>query len=187
MLTEMRSLPYYITTKMDGTSFTAYFKDGQIGICKRNFELVDDKSSPFWSMADRLGLREKLSRYGRNIAVQGEFCGHGIQKNRLRLLESKLFVFYIVDLDSKSLRYYDYDELVKACAELELDMVPVEEIGDAFEYYLKELLLKAQGKYTSGMDKEGIVIRTQKNKFTDDGKQRFSFKVLNNDALLKED
>jgi len=186
MLSEMRGLSYYITTKMDGTSFTAYYKDGQIGICKRNYELDDDGTSPFWAMADRLGLREKLPQYGRNIAIQGEFCGHGIQKNRLRLLEPKLFVFDIVDLDSKSLKYYDYEEIVKTCADLGLDMVPVEEIGDAFEYNLQELLLKAQGKYASGMDKEGIVIRTQKNKFTCD-MQRFSFKVLNNDNLLKED
>ena len=67
-----------------------------------------------------------------------------------------------------------------------LDMVPIEEIGDDFDYTQDELLEKARGKYSSGLDKEGIVIRPLKTEFNMDVKKRLSFKVLNNDFLLKE-
>ena len=33
---------YYISTKMDGTSVTMYWKDGYFGICGRNYEYADD-------------------------------------------------------------------------------------------------------------------------------------------------
>ena len=59
----------------------------------------------------------------------------------------------------------------------------MEEEGEKFNYSLDELLEKAKGKYPSGLDKEGIVIRSQEN--MEDGKF-LSFKVINNDFLLKE-
>ena len=52
-------------------------------------------------------------------------------------------------------------DLQSYCERLELEMVPVEEIGDSFSYTLDELLEKAHGKYPSGVLKEGIVVRTQ--------------------------
>ena len=69
---------------------------------------------------------------------------------------------------------------------LDLDMVPIEEIGEDFNYTVSELIEKAKGKYPSGLDKEGIVIRPIKNEFNMQIKNRLSFKVLNNDFLLKE-
>lgn len=33
---------YYISTKMDGTSVTMYWKDGHFGVCGRNYEYVDN-------------------------------------------------------------------------------------------------------------------------------------------------
>ena len=37
--------PYYITTKMDGTSCTIYFYDGNVGVCGRNYEYKEDIAS----------------------------------------------------------------------------------------------------------------------------------------------
>jgi hypothetical protein len=61
-----------------------------------------------------------------------------------------------------------------------LQTVPLEERGESFAYNLETLLEKARGKYPSGLDKEGIVVRNTESP------KGISFKVLNNDALLKE-
>jgi len=65
-------------------------------------------------------------------------------------------------------------------------MALVEEIGESFSYTLAELLEKARGKYSSGLDKEGIVVRTQEAGHNKAINQKMSFKVINNDFLKKE-
>ncbi|GHU58460.1 hypothetical protein AGMMS49975_25060 [Clostridia bacterium] len=180
VLRALSGRPYYITTKMDGTSCTVYHKDGEVGVCSRNFELKNDGESSYWDIANSYDLPNKLRDYGKNIAVQGEFCGEGIQKNRIRLSTPKLYVFSVVDLDTHE--YWDYAEVVALTNALGLDMVPIEEVGNSFNLSSEELLVKAQGKYPGGNDKEGIVIRSQAQR-----NSRVSFKVLNNKALLKED
>ena len=79
--------------------------------------------------------------------------------------------------------YYNYKDFKDLVMRLGLETVPIEEEGESFDFSLDELLEKARGKYPSGLDKEGIVIRSQEN--IDDGKF-LSFKVINNDFLLKE-
>ena len=88
-------------------------------------------------------------------------------------------------MDLDTLEYYSYPDLQAICNRLDLDIAPVECAGRPpgqfrFEYSLSDLLELAKGKYGSGADKEGIVVRSIGMK------PRISFKVLNNDALLKE-
>ena len=85
LLDALRGKPYYITTKMDGASGTAYCIDGKIGCCSRNKEIKDEADSLYWTPVYRYGLKEKFAKYGKNIVIIGEICGPGIQKNRLRL------------------------------------------------------------------------------------------------------
>jgi hypothetical protein len=87
-------------------------------------------------------------------------------------------VFDYKDYDSNV--YVSYEAMVKACAALNVPAVPLEEEGDHFSYTLDALLEKARGKYPSGLDKEGIVVRHRESPHL------VSFKALNNDALLKE-
>jgi len=190
-LEQLAGHPYYITTKMDGTSCTMYFKDGVFGVCGRNFEYAEptedevktNKGSPMWAYAYLHNLPEKLIKLGRNIAIQGEFCAPGIQKNRLKLHEPKLFIFDVVNLDT--LEYMTLEDIRSIADKLGLDIAPVEEEADSFSYSLADMLEKARGKYSSGMNKEGIVVRSKENI----GRygSRISFKVINNDFLLKEE
>lgn len=178
--------PYYISTKMDGTSCTVYIKDGKVGVCGRNNEYKEetDKCS-MWAWVYKHGLKDKLLALGENIALQGEFCGEGIQKNRLKLMEPNLFVFDVIKFgEGGKLSKCGLLEIQDYCARLGVDTVPIEEAGDNFTYTLDELIEKAKGKYSSGMDKEGIVVRTQDYGHADGHK--LSFKVLNNDFLKKE-
>jgi ATP-dependent RNA circularization protein (DNA/RNA ligase family) len=96
----------------------------------------------------------------------------------LRLTRLEWYVFDVKDWDSGS--YLPYDEACKLCVALGLSFVPLEERGEQFDYTLEQLLEKARGKYPSGLDKEGIVVRSIMSP------KAVSFKVLNNDALLKE-
>ncbi|MDR2094270.1 MAG: RNA ligase (ATP) [Treponema sp.] len=178
LLDALRGKPYYITTKMDGTSGIVYYIDGKIGCCSRNKEIKDEADALYWSPVYRYGLKEKLAKYGKNIVLTGEICGPGIQKNRLRLPALEWYVFDVQDWDSGG--YVPYDSLLEICASLEVPVVPLEERGDGFAYTLEGLLEKAKGKYPSGLDKEGIVVRDAASP------KAVSFKVLNNDALLKE-
>jgi hypothetical protein len=171
---------YVITTKMDGTSCTIYHKDGEVGVCGRNFEYKDDEKCDMWKFAHNRGLVEKLRTLGKNIALQGEFCAPGIQKNRLRLNTPELFVFDLFDLDK--MEYNHFSEIVEVAQQLGLKVADIEEEGEIFEYSLEELLKRARGKYASGKHKEGIVIRS-KNR-PQGISHRISFKVINNDFLL---
>jgi RNA ligase (TIGR02306 family) len=178
LLEELKGKPYYITTKMDGTSGIVYFIDGKIGCCSRNKEIKDEESALYWSPVYHYGLKEKLAQYGKNIVLTGEICGPGIQKNKLRLAGLEGYISDVKDWDSG--KYLPYDEMCAICATLGIPVVPLEERGEQFDYSLEQLLEKAKGKYPSGLDKEGIVVRDINHP------KAVSFKVLNNDALLKE-
>jgi hypothetical protein len=87
-------------------------------------------------------------------------------------------VFDVKDWDAGF--YVSYDRALEICAGLGVPAVPLEERGESFSYTLESLLEKAKGNYPSGLNKEGIVVRDAVSP------KSVSFKVLNNDALLKE-
>jgi RNA ligase (TIGR02306 family) len=178
LLEKLNGKPYYITTKLDGTSGIVYYIDGKIGCCSRNKEIQDEEEALYWAPVYKYGLKEKLAEYGKNIVLTGEICGPGIQKNPLRLQAVQWFVFDVMDWDTHT--YFPYDKACEICESLGLSIVPLEEEGGQFSYNLETLLEKAKGKYPSGLEKEGIVVRDAASP------KAISFKVINNDFLLKE-
>jgi hypothetical protein len=117
------------------------------------------------------------------FAIQGEICGVGIQKNRLNLEDHELFIFNVFYI--KEQRYLNPFSFIFFNEEYEipwlyLRTVPLQEWGDSFNFTLEELLEKAKGKYVNTENnREGIVIRSHD--------QSISFKVINNDYLLKDE
>lgn len=187
LIDEFKQVPaYYITTKMDGTSVTMYRKDGHFGICGRNYEYANDDNCAMWKYAHEHKIPERLAALGiSDVAIQGEFCGAGIQKNRLKLVRPEWYVFTVIDLTGH--RRYSLHKMQELCEQLQLKMVPIEEEKEAFPYNsVEELLERAKGKYSSGMNKEGIVIRPVEPVFSKTIEGPLSMKVLNNDYLLKE-
>jgi len=178
LLERLAGRPYYITTKMDGTSGTVYCIDGKVGCCSRNKEIMDEADALYWMPVYKYGLKEKLVSLGKSIMLIGEICGPGVQRNKLRLPGLEWYVFDVVDMDTRE--QLPYDKACEVCAGLGVAVVPLEERGDSFAYSLETLLEKAKGKYPSGLDKEGIVVRDVNRP------KAISFKALNNDALLKE-
>ena len=187
LLEEFRQIPgYYISTKMDGTSVTMYWQGGHFGVCGRNYEYGDDETCAMWKYAHEHRIPERAAELGlSDVAIQGEFCGAGIQKNRLKLVKPEWYVFTGSDL--AACRRYPLPEMRQLCERLGLSMVPIEEEGETFPYgTVEELLERARGKYSSGMNKEGIVIRPVEPVYSEIIQGPLSAKVLNNDYLLKE-
>lgn len=90
-------------------------------------------------------------------------------------------------IDLATHRRYPLHKMQELCGKLQLKMVPIEEEKDSFDYDSVDVLLeRAKGKYPSGMNKEGIVIRPVEPVYSKTIEGPLSMKVLNNDYLLKE-
>lgn len=178
-INELKGKPYYITTKMDGTSTSFYYRNDEFGVCSRNAEWLETEENTAWNYAKKNNIKEKLKRYGKNIAIQGELCGPSIQSNKIGLKELQFYIFNLFDIDTMT--YLGYEEINNFCREYDMLMVPLEEVGEKFNYNMNELLEKAKGKYFGTQnEKEGIVVRSLSGRDV-------SFKVLNNLYLLGEE
>lgn len=187
LINEFKQVPaYYISTKMDGTSVTLVWKNQRLKVCGRNYEYADDNKCDIWKYVHEHQIIERLLECGiDNIAIQGEYCGAGIQKNPLKLLRPEWYVFTVINLNLH--RRYSLAAMQKLCDFLKLKTVPIEEVNDEFTYNsIEELLERAKGKYPSGKHKEGIVIRPVEPCYSDTIDGPLSMKVLNNEYLLKE-
>ena len=66
VLERHRGKKFYISEKLDGSSFTAYMRDDVFGICSRNLELAReddfgaDIKNAFWKTAIKIGLEDKM-------------------------------------------------------------------------------------------------------------------------------
>ena len=172
----------YITEKLDGTSFSCYFNNGVFGVCGRNWELTETNDNSLWRMANMLELKDKLTKLGKNIAIQGELVGNGINGNLYKLNDHKLFFFTGYDID-KGHRLF-FDELEWLLFRLNVPMVPVlEKYGYVLpnENLVDNMLKYAEGKsiLNMGVEREGVVVRGLETEF--------SFKAINNTYLLQSE
>jgi RNA ligase (TIGR02306 family) len=172
-----RTYKYFVTEKLDGTSFTCYLRDGDFGVCTRNLEIKRDENQTHWKIAIQNNIENKLKSLGRNLAIQGEIIGEGIQKNRYGLKGHKLFVFNIFDIDK--FEYLPKSESFDIANKLELENVPV--ISTEMELpTLEEALRLAEGKsfINHKTEREGFVW------VAIDSPERISFKTISNKFLL---
>jgi RNA ligase (TIGR02306 family) len=174
---------FEMTLKLDGSSCTVYHKDGANGVCSRNIELVvEQEGNAFVTAAHTSGLIQALTAFGRNIAVQSELMGIGVQSNRENLEDHTLFTYKIWDIDAqKYLAPMERHAVLDALFDLGYNghHVPVLD----YEFVLPtdnidELLKLAEGASLRHPVREGIVLKRL------DGE--FSFKIINNEFLLKE-
>lgn len=173
----------YVTEKLDGTSFTAYYHEGKFGVCSRNLELEDTEDNLYWNIACKYNLEEICKdRNLHSFAFQGEIVGPGIQKNPLKLEEPQLFLF-----DIFKIRNYEYltpQTFLHFADELGLPTVPFIEVihfrpWHDLDYWL-ELSNKPSLLNYGASQAEGIVVAVENN-------SRDRFKVINPEYLLKHD
>lgn len=183
---------YEVTIKLDGTSFTGYHYNGANGVCQRNLELKiedDNKDNAYVKVFNETGLAHALTALGKNLAVQGELMGPGIQKNREGLKVPQLFVFDIYNIDegrylSPDERYEMLDVLDALCLQAGAGIQHVPwlhrdvTLRELNINNVQELLWFAEGKSLNHEVREGVVFKR-----LDGG---FSFKAISNAFLLKE-
>ena len=169
---------FYVTEKIDGTSFTAIFDNGELGICGRNWQYAEDEKNSHWQIAKELDLARKMDQLGRRIAIQGELVGPGIQSNRYKLKQQELYVFNVFDLDQFA--YVEKQEAKEICEQLGLQQVPFLEERTVPET-IDEMLELAEGKSVLNRDteREGLVW------VHGSGRERISFKTISNKFLAR--
>ena len=178
---EWKKLPkgsFYTTEKLDGSSATYFFKDGEFGVCSRNLELLETEGNTFWRVAREMDLENKMKSLGYNVSMQGELVGEGIQGNPYKIKGQKVFFFNLFKIDEYE--HAGLDEFKKTMGDLELETVPVLETSFDLPDTIDDLLSYAESKsfFNSSFDREGVVIRSKDRKI--------SFKVISNKFLLNE-
>jgi RNA ligase (TIGR02306 family) len=170
-----------VSEKLDGSSMTVYVYEGNFGVCSRNLDLTETEDNSFWKMARKLNLEEKMKNYGKNIAIQGELVGNGVNGNALKMTDHDLYVFKIWSIDER--RYLGTEERMEILEVMELKSVPVVEKEMSLSRFktVEELLEYAVGKsmVNPNVEREGIVFKKS------DGSM--SFKAISNKYLLKQE
>ena len=185
VLNEYSMEPFYVTEKLDGTSFTAYYNNGVFGVCSRNLDLFETEDNTLWKVARQLDLEKKMREYGYNIALQGELVGEGIQKNKYALKGHDVYFFNIFDIDR--FKYYEYDRFTERIFQFGLKTVPI--VSPVVGYYLPKTM-EEMLEYSNGISvlnpniyREGIVVRPF-NEIEHYKYGRISFKAISNKFLL---
>lgn len=185
VLEEFRGHEVNVTLKIDGTSFTAYVRNGEFGLCSRNLELKESDNT-YWQMVSKYDLKTKMLGLGRNIAIQAEMAGPGIQGNKLGLDEVQLFGFNVFDIDKGD--YLGVAEATDIFLALGVRVVPVVYIG-VFPWDSVEEMLKFANEleYANDTPAEGMVVRPIEARWSDVLRGRLSVKAISNVFLEKYD
>lgn len=209
----------YITEKIDGSSMTVFLDiNDNFVIATRNStieKLPIDKAlkkyvktkffkpyskrgdpSRYLNVVARLELPKKFLEYkektGKCLSLQGELAGAFIQKNRLELNNTDIYVFNGLEVTPEGFNYISFSDLKKLSKEMGFNLVPI--IKEQFPFHFKNLeeisnYSKGKSLLNSKKEREGIVIRFYDDnlkKFNGMNKDNFpSFKVLNPKYLLK--
>lgn len=181
----------YVTEKLDGSSATFYIHNNEFGVCSRNLELLEDAENSLWKVARQMDIENKLRSLNRNIALQAELIGEGIQGNKLKLKGQTVRFFNAFDIDKfEYINFFDFNKLI---SELELPLVPIIALDYELESDIDAIVKMATIKSQVYKDvwAEGIVIRPYSEKIDlllsneNFNNGRVSFKAINPEFLLK--
>jgi len=163
------------------------WEDGQGIVCSRNLALKFDPDASFWKAALKDDIIERLRKYcvdnNRQIAIQGELMGPGVQGNREQLAEHEFFAFRAWDIDHQA--FLDDADFLELVASLGVNIVPQGEVVYFFRDYtsIKEALASAEHASITHPIAEGDVYKSTVKV----NGQTIHFKVINNQYLLKSE
>ena len=121
---------------------------------------------------------KKLLSTNRNICVQGELIGEGIQGNPYKIKGQTVRFYNVFDIDRQErLGFHDFVSLIES---LGFETVPILEREFLLPETIEDLLKQSEGKSVLNIntEREGLVIRSYDTKI--------SFKAISNLFLLKE-
>lgn len=166
-----------ITEKLDGSSMTVFFKDGNVGVCSRNLELKEDIDNTFWGCAVDSGAVDELKKFQQELALQGELIGPGIQGNKYNLQKHEYHIYDIFDIAKQE--YLLPEERYKVVQAMQLMHCPVLEVQDLQFQGIPDILVYAEGKsrLNTKTEREGVVFKNMQSST--------SFKAISNKWLIK--
>ncbi len=169
-----------ITEKCDGSSMTVFVHDDREGVCSRNWALKETAGNTLWAVARREQLIEKIRQTGRNLALQGELIGEGIQGNAYNVKGQDFRLFDIYDIDRGE--YLGPLERRVFADTHGIKHVPVIATEMVIEEWVTGLLTMADGVSVLNpkTNREGLVFKC--NTFGGP-----SFKAISNRWLIKND
>lgn len=178
---------FNVTEKLDGTSYTAFIREGVFGICSRNYLLDPDCESVYARATRELNIKQKLSticeQLGRDVAIQCELVGPGIQGNKYRLFELRLYVFNVILLDTGV--FLNKEAVTGLLASVSLPSVPWRgKLNGLIDVDSFVKLSQQKSLLCPDIEQEGIVVRSCVETWDPDI-GRLSFKVINPNFLLK--
>lgn len=189
--TTMKDVEFEVSEKVDGSSMTVFYApvlrpESPFGVCSRNFELMlDDESSAFVRMAKayRLDviLHESFLYDDKELALQGELNGPGINGNRDKSKELTFKVFRIYNITDQ--KFITPEQRINWCDAylvphvkvLQRHFKPFAEFKD-----MDELLKYSDGLTDNGNPREGLVYKEE------DASNPITFKAVSNAYLIKE-
>lgn len=186
-----KDIEFEETEKEDGTSSTMYFYDNHFGVCGHKWEFKKSLNQTMWKLAEKHNVEKVMRSINRQVAIQGETVGEGIQKNTMVLKGHHFHIFDIYDIEKS--RYmtpderYNYIDIANIITETPLVHVPV--INRSVKIFnicknIDEILEYAKGdtRYCKGHRREGLVFKSVE---LIDGRN-ITFKVIDNIKLSKE-
>jgi hypothetical protein len=183
---------FVATEKADGSSLSAYLKDGKFGVCSRNLDLTEAQGCRFWSTVRKLEIEEILrtiyNETGKEICFQGELIGEGIQKNPYKLQGNTYKIFTVFNITEQI--YISHEEVIllsKSGLFPQDLLVPILDNNITLTDDVEQLLKMAEIKslLNPDVDAEGIVLRPYSEEGYHPKIGRLSFKVISNKYLLK--
>lgn len=172
------NLSWEVTEKLDGSSMTVYVHDEDEGVCSRNLNLKESDTNSLWKLARKYDMITKIRATGRNLALQGEIIGEGIQGNPYKLKGQDFYLFDIYDIDQG--KYLTPTERVTLVETMGIKHVPID-TGEwhFFDETVEYLLECAEGKsqLCATTEQEGLVFKCHN--------ADHSFKAISNKFLLK--
>src|SRR5262249_43449154 len=147
----------------DGTSFTAFLHQGEYGVCGRNIWFDEaDETNALVRLSQKLELDRKLAAIraavGRDVALQGEVIGPGIQKNKYAQKAHRLRVFSVFDIQEH--RLLDHARMLEVVTAVGLETVP--QLGTlVLDHTVDQLVELSMGvsSLNPNVQREGIVLR----------------------------
>lgn len=215
LIEKYRGHKFWISEKLDGSSWSVYYYNGDFGVCSRNLDVTrpratfkdrirrwiatrlfrktemkhKDRIDAWNRVAIKYDIENKLKKIGQNIVLQGEIVGPKIQGNKYKLDEPDVYLFDIYDIDTGY--YLDYNLFIMGAESLGMKTVPVIETNFILEYGVDELSKMSDGPSRLRKEtlREGLVFKPM-HEIIDQAydklyRSRVSFKVVSKKFLLK--
>ena len=181
----------YVTEKLDGSSTTYFIHKGEFGVCSRNLELLETEENSYWSVARQMDIENKLRSLNKDLAIQGELIGEGIQDNKLKIRGQTIRFFNAFDIGR--FEYLPFQQFTDTMEQLQLPTVPIVSTDYELENEVDAIIRMAtiKSKVRPEVWAEGVVIRPLSEKLDlllsneNFNNGRVSFKAINPEFLLK--